>query len=169
MLCLAEGQGRNAVFLAGLGHSVTAMDRSAVGVERARALAREREVEVDFGVGDLATWSVGEGCWDAIVSVFAHVPPALRRDLHRRVVAGLAPGGRFLLEAYTPRQLEYGTGGPPDVELLMSLPELQAELEGLVIEVGRELEREVIEGVKHTGLAHVVQIVARAPDDGEAG
>ncbi len=139
------------------------MDRSPVGIECALELARSRGVSIATDVGDLATWPMGEGRWDAIVSVFAHVPRALRRDVHARVVRALAPGGRFLLEAYTPRQLEYGTGGPPDVDMLMSLDHLRTELAGLEFELGRELEREVIEGEKHTGLAHVVQVVARAP------
>jgi hypothetical protein len=80
------------------------------------------------------------------------------------VVEGLRPGGVFLLEAYTPRQLEYGTGGPPTAELLVTLEELREELAGLELRLARELEREVVEGDFHTGRAHVVQVVAERPD-----
>lgn len=163
MLCLAEGQGRNAVFLAGLGHRVTAVDRSPVGLEGARRLAAERDVEVETVVADLADFDLGDARWDAIVSVFAHLPPELRRDVHARVVRALRPGGLFVLEAYTPRQLDYGTGGPPDPALLVTLEALRTELAGLDVEHGVEREREVVEGAKHTGLAHVVQFVARRP------
>lgn len=161
VLCLAEGEGRNAVFLASLGHRVVAVDQSRVGLEKARHLATERGVVVETVTADLAELAIEPGGWDAIVSVWCHVPAELRRDLHRRVVEGLRPGGVFLLEAYTPRQLEYGTGGPPDVRRLMTLAELRDELPGLELEVAREGEREVREGRGHLGLSHTVQVAAR--------
>jgi hypothetical protein len=85
----------------------------------------------------------------------------LRRELHAQVVRGLAPGGIYILEAYTPAQLKFGTGGPKDEALLMKLPALREELTGLDLLVAREIERDVVEGNGHTGRAAVVQIVAR--------
>jgi hypothetical protein len=79
--------------------------------------------------------------------------------VHRAAVEGLRPGGALILEAYTPRQLEFGTGGPPVAELLMSLPALRKELEGLDLAVARETEREVVEGKYHRGKAAVVQVL----------
>ena len=163
VLCLAEGQGRNAVFLAGVGFAVTAMDLSTVGIERARELARERGVHVQFEVGDLTDYDLGEASWDAIVSIFAHVPPTVRASLHGRVAKALRPGGVFILEAYTPAQLRHKTGGPPTAELMMTLDELHNELRGLDFEHGAEIEREVREGSHHTGRAAVVQLLARKP------
>ena len=96
-----------------------------------------------------------------IVSIFVHLPPALRRRLHRQVVAGLRPGGLFVLEAYRPEQLAYKTGGPPAAELMMTLKELQQELNGLQWLYGAELEREVLEGQLHHGLGAVVQLLAQ--------
>src|SRR5207302_552154 len=139
-LCLAEGEGRNAVFLASLGHDVTAVDVSPVGMAKAAGLAAERGVALHTQVADLARYPIQPGHWDAIVSIFAHVPAEVRVPLHRAVVAGLAAGGVLLLEAYTPRQLGLGTGGPSDVTRFMTLTGLQAELDGLEWELAREIE-----------------------------
>lgn len=164
-LSLAEGEGRNAVFLAGLGHEVTAVDASAVGLDKARQLAAERGLDIDTRVADLAAFEIEPGAWDNIVSIFCHLPPEVRRRLHRAVVAGLRPGGMLLLEAYTPAQIALGTGGPPVPELTMTLDALREELAGLTFLHAAELEREVIEGRYHTGRAAVVQVLARkAPD-----
>ena len=164
VLCLAEGEGRNAVWLAQDGRDVTAVDASPVGIAKGRRLARDRGVSVEWICADLATYTIEPGHWAGIVSIFAHLPPALRRRVHEAVVSGLRPRGVLVLEAYTPRQLGYGTGGPPVREMLMDLAMLQNELAGLDFEIARECERDVLEGKYHTGLGHVVQIVARQPD-----
>jgi hypothetical protein len=164
VLCLAEGEGRNAVFLAGRGHAVTAMDQSSVGLHKARQLAAQRGVTLTTEVADLSTYPIRPGHWSGIVATFVHLPPDLRRAVHAAVVAGLRPGGVYLLEAYHPDQLQHGTGGPRDINLLMTLADLRHELGGLAIIHGRELERPVVEGHAHTGLAAVVQVVARQSD-----
>lgn len=161
VLCLAEGQGRNAVFLARQGHAVTAVDGSSVGMQRARELAAERGVAIDTHVADLADWAIAEGHWAGIVSIFAHVPPELRRRLHHDAVRGLAPGGVMVLEAYTPAQLALGTGGPSDVTRLMRAEELREDLAGLEFEILREVERDIHEGRHHGGRSAVVQVLAR--------
>lgn len=163
VLCLAEGEGRNAVFLARRGHAVTAMDQSAVGLAKAQALAATHGVRLETDRGDLATYALGRARWAGIVAIFMHLPPALRRDVLARAVEALAPGGVFVGEFYTPAQLAFGTGGPKDPALLPTLAELRADLCGLSLELGRELERDVIEGPGHTGRAAVVQVLARKP------
>ncbi len=163
VLCLAEGEGRNAVYLAGRGHRVTAVDASAAGMRKAQALARQHGVTIDAVVADLADFVIAPGAWDGIVSVFAHLPPPLRARVHRAAVAGLRPGGVFLLEAYTPRQLEFATGGPPTAELMMTAAALAGELAGLELQILRELEREVHEGRYHHGPGAVVQVLAVKP------
>ncbi len=163
VLCLAEGEGRNAVFLAEQGFEVSSVDLTEAGVAKTRRLAAERGVTVDAIVGDLAQYSLGRDRWDSIVSIFAHVPPTVRRDLHRRVVEALRPGGVLLLEAYTPDQLGRGTGGPQVPELTMSLAALRDELAGLEFEHGVEVVRDVVEGPGHTGEGAVVQVIARRP------
>lgn len=163
VLCLAEGEGRNAVFLAGRGHAVTAVDQSAIGLAKAQALAAARGVTLTTAVADLSTYGIAPGAWSGIVAIFMHLPPALRRDLLARAAAGLQLGGVFVMEAYTPAQLAFGTGGPKDTALLPTLAQLRGELPGLEFVVGREVERDVVEGSGHTGRAAVVQVVARRP------
>lgn len=166
VLSLAEGEGRNAVFLAGQGYEVTAVDQSAVGLGKARRLAEREGVAIETIVADLAEFKIEPQSWDGIVSISAHVPRSIRKGLHRRVAEGLKPGGVLLLEAYTPRQLETaGKGGPgPDQsDRFMTLAELHQELQGLDFLIARETEREVNEGKYHHGPGAVVQVVARKP------
>lgn len=161
VLCLAEGEGRNAVYLAEQGHRVLAVDASRVGLEKAKRLAAQRQVRIECEVVDLAEFDIDDRTWDVIVSIFAHLPPAVRRRLHHQVVAGLRRGGLFILEAYRPQQLEYKTGGPPVADLMMTLRELQQDLTGLQWLHATELEREVMEGKLHHGRGAVVQILAK--------
>lgn len=165
ILSLGEGEGRNAVYLASLGHEVTGVDGSVVGLRKAQELAAARGVAITTVVADLSGFRIEPGQWDGIVSCYCHLPPAIRIPLHRDVVTGLRPGGLFVLEAFTKRQLAYGTGGPQSLELLMSLTELKQELEGLEFVHAVEMERDVREGSKHTGLASVVQILAIRPGE----
>jgi SAM-dependent methyltransferase len=160
VLCVAEGEGRNAVFLATRDHAVTAVDQSKVALGKAQKLAAARGVRIDTVAADLAAYRIAPGAWAGIVSTWAHLPSPLRRRVHAQAVAGLCPGGVFVLEAYTPAQLAYDTGGPRSVELLMTAAQLRDELAGLEFEIVRELERDVCEGSKHTGRAAVVQVLA---------
>lgn len=165
VLCLAEGQGRNAVYLASLGHQVWAVDQSAVGLARARELAAERGVSdrVTTVQDQLEDLVIEREAWAGIVAIFMHLPAPLRHDVYQRAVRGLVPGGACVIEAYTPRQLALGTGGPPEVDLLLTLDDLRRDLSGLVLEVGREVEREIHEGQYHQGRSSVVQVLARKP------
>jgi len=166
VLCLAEGEGRNAVFLAARGHAVTAVDLSPVGVAKTLALAARRGVAVAARVGDLAELRIEPGAWDAVVSIWAHVPRALRRALHAAAAAGLAPGGLLIFEAYHPRQLARvaagaARGGPATEDLLATLADVQAEVAGLEPVAAAERDREVSEGAGHAGVSAVTQLVAR--------
>jgi SAM-dependent methyltransferase len=159
VLSLGEGEGRNAAFLAGLGHEVLAVDQSAVGLAKAARLAAERGVRVETACVDLAGYEIEPGAWAGIVSVFCHLPPAIRVPLYAAVVRGLRPGGAFVLEAYTPAQIGRGTGGPEDPALTVSLADLTRELAGLEFVHARETEREIPEGEHRTGVGAVVQVV----------
>lgn len=163
VLCLGEGQGRNAVFLAQRGRDVTAMDQSAMGLQRARALAAERGVEITTIPADLDEFMIEPLAFSAIVSIFVHLPQALRRRVHERVMNGLAEGGLYVFEQYGPDQGSYKTGGPDDVARRPGLETLREELFKLDFEIGREVVRNVIEGTYHNGLASTVQILARRP------
>lgn len=163
VLCLAEGEGRNAVFLAEQGYEVVAVDSSSVGLEKAKKLAKERGVEIEAIVADLGNFEIKPDSWDGIVSIFAHLPPDVRKALHKKVVSGLRSGGVILLEAYRPDQLKYKTGGPPTAEFMMTVESLEKELEGLKFEHAVELDRDIVEGLFHTGKGAVVQIVGVKP------
>ena len=165
ILSLAEGEGRNAVYLAEQGCNVEAVDSSSVGLDKAQKFAAERGVAITTTVADLSQLAIEPASWDAIVSIFCHLPRPLRARVHKAVVRGLKPGGIFVLEAYTPKQLEYGTGGPPTVKLMMSLKELRRELDGLVFEHAVELTRHIDEGKYHSGRGAVVQVLARKPTE----
>lgn len=161
VLCLAEGEGRNAVFLAKQGYKVTAVDLSHVGLQKAEKFARQNGVEIETIVADLGDFHLAKESWDGIVSIAAHVPPAIRKKLHTEVFDSLKESGVFILEAFIERQLEMeGIGGPPNRELMMSLDELKIELTGLEFSIAAEVERDISEGKHHQGQSAVVQIVA---------
>lgn len=159
VLCLGEGEGRNAVFLAEQGYEVVGVDRSQVGMDKAQALAQERGVFIETVVSSIEDFDLTEGEWQGIISVFFHLPPELRKKVHSAVVKGLAPGGILILEGFTPKQLDRATGGPPHLDRLLSLPDLEEELSDLEFLVAHETEREIHEGRMHTGLSSVVQVV----------
>ena len=159
ILCLAEGEGRNAVFLSKKGYRVTAVDASEVGLTKARKLADENDCTIEFIHADLGSFDLGTEKWDGIVSIFCHVPLDIRQRLHANLAAALKEDGVLLLEAYTPAQLAHGTGGPPDEELMMSADLLREELVGINFSLLQELEREVVEGSFHSGTGAVVQAI----------
>lgn len=162
-LSLAEGQGRNAVWLAQRGLAVTAVDIAEIGLAKAAELAASRGVPLTCVHADLAGYAMGLAQWDVIVSICCHLPPALRRAVHANVVAALKPGGLFVMEAYTPAQTLRETGGPRDPELCPTAELLRQELAGLVFETLHERVRPVLEGRYHTGEADVVDVLARKP------
>jgi SAM-dependent methyltransferase len=161
VLCLAEGEGRNAVFLAQQGYRVTAVDSSDVGLAKAAALASARGVHITCIHADLADFALGEEAWDGIVSIYCRLPSPVRQPLYAALGRALRPGGVFLLESYTPAQLAFSTGGPKDVDMLVDAAALRRELTGLQFTLLDERQRHVVEGTYHTGLAAVVQAIAR--------
>jgi len=165
VLCIGEGEGRNAAFLAEEGYEVVGVDESQVGLDKAQELARERGVFVETVVSSIEDFDLTEGEWQGIVSIFFHLPPEIRKRVHGSVARGLAPGGILILEAFTPGQLGRETGGPPHQDRLPTLEILEEELRALDLVVAREMEREVHEGRMHTGLSSVVQVVGVRPKE----
>jgi SAM-dependent methyltransferase len=159
VLCLGEGEGRNAVYLASLGYDVVAVDQSEVGLAKASQLAAERGVKIQTIVADLAEFAIEPQSWQGVVSIFCHLPSSLWQQVNQRAIAGLTSGGMYVLEAYTPQQLTFKTGGPSDPDWLVSLTNAQTQLTGLDWKIAREVEREVIEGAAHNGMASVVQLL----------
>jgi len=168
ILSLGEGEGRNAVWLAAQGHRVTAMDGSSVGLEKARRLAATRGVELMTVVADLADYQPEAGAYDALVLIFVHLPPPLRAEVHARAQAALRPGGLLILEAFTPRQLAFSSGGPKDAALLYERDVIRRDFPWLAWDPLREEEIDLDEGPLHQGRAAVLRGLGRlgAPGTG---
>lgn len=161
VLSIAEGEGRNAVFMARLGLEVLGVDGSKVGLEKAQKLAQQNNVKITTQVVDLADYTAAPESFDAVVSIFAHLPPMVRKHLHQEVEQALKPNGVILLEGYSKEQIHNNTGGPKNIDMLYSLAEIQADFPNCEVVLGQTIEREVLEGAGHTGLASVVQFIAK--------
>ncbi len=162
-LALGEGEGRNAVFLAGLGFDVTAVDQSAVGLAKARRLAQMNGVRLHTITADLNDFVIQPAAWSLIINFFCHLPSAQRAPLHQRVTAGLVPGGAYVYEVFSPAQLQLATGGPSHRDLLVSLEEARRDLAALDLRVGRELVRYCEEDDPSTPRMAVLQVLAVKP------
>ncbi|MFG1955277.1 class I SAM-dependent methyltransferase [Micromonospora sp. NPDC048830] len=130
-LDLAAGEGRNAVWLAGRGWRVTAVDFSAVAVRRGRDLARERGVDVDWQVADVITYRPEADAFDLVLVAYLHLPQPDRATVLRQAAAAVRPGGSFVLVGHDLANLTAGTGGPRDPALLLTPDAVAAELPGL--------------------------------------
>lgn len=161
VLSLSEGEGRNAVYLALRGLKVHAVDVSEVGLAKAQALAKLKGVEIQTETTDLANFKPQKNFYGSVISISAHLPSAIRNKLYPLIEQCLKPNGILLLEAYSESQLARNTGGPKDADMLMTVEKLKREFPNLEPILMRELEREISEGEGHTGLASVVQFIAR--------
>jgi SAM-dependent methyltransferase len=166
-LCIAEGEGRNAIYLGQQGYDVSAVDMSTVGMQKLNARAHALGLpNIGTEVADLKDYDFSKAApegWDLIISIYAHTPPDLRAAIHNNVKASLKSGGYFILEGYHPNNVGRGTGGPQVPPLCYLKADLLNELSGLEIIHAEELEREVNEGKYHSGKSAVVQIIARKP------
>jgi len=161
VLSLAEGEGRNAVFLASLGLQVHGVDGSEVGLAKAQMLAQSRGVEITTEVADLAVFEPPSNHYGSVISIFAHLPSDIRKRLYPQVERCLKPGGVILLEAYSEDQISRDTGGPKDTDMLMTCAKIEREFPNCETILLQEIQREVCEGPRHTGMACVVQYIAR--------
>jgi len=161
VLCLAEGEGRNGVYLAGLGNDVTCIDYSEEGLKKTSQLAAQNGVEVSCICADLGEMNLVENSWDVIVAIFAHFPPNVKKYIWPQIYAALKPGGKFIMEVYDHEQLRFGTGGPQQEALLYSKEEL-TELLGNAFSSLQidKVYREVKEGTYHNGASATLQIIA---------
>ena len=163
-LCVADGEGRNGVWLAGQGLRVTAFDFSPVGVEKARRFARESGVGLEHHVANINDWDWDARQFDLVVVIFTQfATPQERERMFAGVVRALAPGGILLLQGYTPKQLEYGTGGPKQIEHLYTDALLRKSFAALEILHLAEHEEMVEEGHGHRGMSALIDLVARKP------
>jgi SAM-dependent methyltransferase len=161
VLAVADGEGRNSVYLAQLGHDVLAMDASPVGVAKARALAAERGVTVDFQVADIATWDWAPDTYDAVVAIFIQfLSPEQRLDVFEGMQRTLRPGGHLLLHGYRPEQVALGTGGPPDPTAMYTEELLRAAFGAMHIERLACYDAVIEEGDGHSGHSALIDLIA---------
>jgi SAM-dependent methyltransferase len=167
VLCVADGEGRNSVYLARLGYDVYAVDISAVGVAKARRLADRYDVRATFEVADLAHWSWPEAAYDAIVAIFIQfAAPAVRAQLFERMKTALKPGGTLLLHGYTPEQIALGTGGPACAENMYDETMLGAAFSDFHIACLSSYTANLFEGRGHHGPSALIDLIARKPGGG---
>ena len=161
-LAVADGEGRNGVWLAGRGLDVLSVDSSSVAQEKAGKLARERGVTVKFEQVDLAQWTWGENRFDMVAAIFIQfATPDLREQMFAHIKRCLKPGGLLLLQGYTPRQLHYRTGGPSQAENLYTEALLRNAFEDMQILHLREHDDIISEGSGHSGMSALIDLVAR--------
>jgi SAM-dependent methyltransferase len=164
LLLPADGEGRNSVFLAGLGHRVTASDYCEIALEKARRLAAENDANIDFQVADLASWTWPENAYDAVVAVFIQfAAPDMRARLFAAMKRAVHPGGLVLLHGYTPKQIDYGTGGSRQVENLYTEDLLRQAFGDFEILELKAYDADLSEGAGHAGRSALIDLVARRP------
>jgi SAM-dependent methyltransferase len=162
VLCVADGEGRNSVWLARQGHRVEAFDISGVGVAKARKLAAQAQVDVDFHVADCDHWPWPADTYDTVAAIFVQfADPSTRERLFSNMQRSLKRGGLLILQGYTPRQLEYKTGGPPFAAHLYTESLLRTQFAAMRIEELREYEAELTEGTQHSGRSALIGMVAQ--------
>ncbi|MEO0990451.1 MAG: methyltransferase domain-containing protein [Pseudomonadota bacterium] len=162
-LCVADGEGRNSVWLAGRGLNVTAFDQSQVALGKARELAVRKSVQVDFKAGDVGTWDWDQ-TFDAVIAVFVQfVDPAARPAFFDDLKRAVRPGGVLYLHGYTPEQLGYGTGGPPCAENMYTEAMLQEAFGDWELLRLAAYEAILDEGNGHSGRSALIDLIARRP------
>ena len=165
VLAVADGEGRNGVWLAQRGCKVCSVDISPVAIEKAKNLALEREVHIDFSVADLMEWNWPQAQFDVVVCIFIQfASPRMRKKLFDGFWRALRPGGVVIMEGYGVKQLQYTSGGPRELENLYTpqiLRDAFADWEMLLL---REYDAVLDEGPRHHGVAALVDLVARKPD-----
>jgi SAM-dependent methyltransferase len=164
VLCVADGEGRNSVWLAAQGLRVDAFDISDVGVAKARRLAAARGVNVNHTLADCDSFNYESAAYDGAVAIFVQfADPAMRERLFANIKRCLKPGGVLILQGYTPKQLDYKTGGPPQVSHLYTEAMLRQALADFDVLTLRAYEAELKEGDRHSGMSALIGVVARKP------
>ena len=157
VLCIAEGEGRNSVYLASLGFNVTAWDFAQAGLDKTKRLADEKGVVVKTELRDLAEVVWEEEKWDAVVHIFGHFPGNIMNRTLTGIKKALKPGGFYISELYTKEQLRYGTGGPRYEEMLSNPVKVLEQFDDYFVKHFHIGEVDRVEGQLHTGTAHIVQ------------
>ena len=159
MVLPCEGEGRNAVFAAGLGWHVNAFDSSEAGKLKALQLAERNSVVIDYVTADAVAAAYPENSVDVVAFIYAHFPPAIRKPIHQKAIGWLKPGGIIILEAFNPKQLNNQSGGPKDLSMLYTEAILNDDFASLKVEIMQTIQTELSEGKFHEGVADVIRFV----------
>ena len=162
VLCIADGEGRNGVWLAKQGIQVIGFDASDIALSKAKQFAKENQVEVEYAFSDTDSFDWQANTYDAVIAIFIQfADPQMRERIFQKTYEALKPGGIFILQGYTPKQLEYKTGGPSLIEHLYTeemIRDLIKEFEILDLCC---YEKELNEGARHAGMSALLGLVAR--------
>ncbi|SNX28537.1 Methyltransferase domain-containing protein [Polynucleobacter meluiroseus] len=162
VLCIADGEGRNGVWLARQGMRVTSFDVSDIAISKAKQLAQENQVTIECVLSDVDSFAWPENTYDAIIAIFIQfADPAMRGRIFQSIERALKPGGWLILQGYTPKQLEYKTGGPADIAHLYTENAMQAAFQNFNILDLCSYEKELSEGSRHSGMSALLGLVAR--------
>ena len=161
-LAVADGEGRNGVWLAQQGLDVLSVDGSAVGLRKAQELAKSRGVSIRTELADLTRWQWPENEFDIVAAIFIHFPPEHRARMHEKMRRALKPGGVLIMEAFTPEQLKYKTGGPPVREMLYTVEMVREEFSKGEILLLQQMLTDLHEGPYHRGTASVVRLIVKS-------
>lgn len=162
----AEGEGRNAVFAAKIGWTITAFDISNEGQKKAFKLAEKNNVLIDYQVGELETLNFKAEQFDAIAFIYAHFPANIKSQYHKILDKYLKVNGILIFEAFSKKHIEYVTanekvGGPKDIESLFSIEEIKADFSNYETIELEEKEIQLSEGLFHNGTGSVIRFVGR--------
>lgn len=155
-----EGEGRNAVYATTRGWQVQAFDSSTAGQTKAIQLAKKRAVTIDYAIADATDIMYPPSSADVVAFVFAHYPPAIRKAIHQKAITWLKPGGKIIMEAFNPEQLQYRSGGPKNAHMLYTKEMLEDDFNSIKIEFIHTTEVMLDEGAYHQGKAAVIQLLA---------
>jgi 2-polyprenyl-3-methyl-5-hydroxy-6-metoxy-1,4-benzoquinol methylase len=162
VLCIADGEGRNGVWLAKQGMQVIGFDASDIALAKAKQFAKENQVKVEYTFSDTDSFAWQANTYDAVIAIFIQfADPAMRERIFEKAYETLKQGGIFILQGYTPKQLEYKTGGPSLIEHLYTeemIRDLARDFEILELSV---YEKELSEGARHTGMSALLGLTAK--------
>lgn len=162
ILCIADGEGRNGVWLAKQGMKVVGFDASDIALAKAKQFAKENQVDIEYSFSDTDSFFWGENVYDAVVGIFIQfADPEMRERIFQQTYQSLKPGGIFILQGYTPKQLEYKTGGPSLIEHLYTEELIRGLAKGFEILELVSYEKELSEGPRHTGMSAILGLVAK--------
>ena len=162
VLCIADGEGRNGVWLAKQGMQVVGFDASDIALSKAKKFAQDHEVSVEYLFSDTDSYAWPKNTYDAVVGIFIQfADPEMRKRIFEKTYETLRPGGIFILQGYTPKQLEYKTGGPSLIEHLYTEEMIRDLSKDFSIIELCSYERELSEGPRHSGMSAILGLVAR--------